>query len=206
MNKSLEQYLSSMDVELPAAARAGLFAFPDLLAKWNRVYNLTAIRSPERMLTHHLLDSLAILPYLHGARLLDVGSGAGLPAIPLALARPDLSVTALDSNAKKVRFITQAKLELQLDNLEAVQGRVETFHAPAPYSCIVSRAFASISRFVDTSSALLAVDGRMLAMKGTRPDDEIEALPAGYRVLAVHSLQIPGLDAARHLVEITRAN
>jgi 16S rRNA (guanine527-N7)-methyltransferase len=171
-----------------------------LLEKWNRVYNLTAIREPERMVTHHLLDSLAILPHVRGPRALDVGSGAGLPGIPLAIAAPELAVTLLDSSHKKAAFLQQAVAELGLANATVVADRVESWQTDARFDTIVSRAFADLGEFTAAAARLLAPGGVIAAMKGVHPHDEIERLPAGFRVREVLRLEVPLLDAERHLV------
>jgi 16S rRNA (guanine527-N7)-methyltransferase len=176
-----------------------------LLEKWNRVYNLTAIREPERMVTHHVLDSLAILPHVRGPRILDVGSGAGLPGIPLALASPDFAVTLLDSNHKKVAFLQQAVAELRLANAAVVAARVESWQSDARFDTVVSRAFADLGEFVAAAARLLAPGGIIAAMKGIHPRDEIERLPAGFRVRDVVKLDVPLLDAERHVALVEPA-
>jgi 16S rRNA (guanine527-N7)-methyltransferase len=176
-----------------------------LLEKWNRVYNLTAIREPERMVTHHLLDSLAILPHLRGPNVLDVGSGAGLPGIPLAIASPGLAVTLLDSNHKKAAFLQQAAAELHVASVTVVAERVESWRTDARFETIVSRAFADLGEFVSAAARLLAPGGTIAAMKGVHPHDEIERLPAGFRVREVLKLEVPLLDAERHLVFVEPA-
>jgi 16S rRNA (guanine527-N7)-methyltransferase len=179
---------------------ATLERYLDLLEKWNRVYNLTAIRERSRMVTHHLLDSLAVLPHVRGPRVLDVGSGAGLPGIPLAVAGPALHVTLLESNHKKSAFLTQAVAELQLANVQVVTERVESWQPEARFDTIVSRAFAELGEFASLAGRLLAPQGVLAAMKGVHPFEEIERLPQGYRVQQVVRLRVPGLDAERHLV------
>jgi len=179
---------------------ATLERYLDLLEKWNRVYNLTAIRERSRMVTHHLLDSLAVLPHVRGPRMLDVGSGAGLPGIPLAVASPALHVTLLESNHKKSAFLTQAVAELQLANVQVVMERVESWQPEARFDTIVSRAFAELGEFASLAGRLLAPQGVLAAMKGVHPFEEIERLPQGYRVQQVVRLRVPGLDAERHLV------
>jgi len=179
---------------------ATLERYLDLLEKWNRVYNLTAIRERSRMVTHHLLDSLAVLPHVRGPRVLDVGSGAGLPGIPLAVAGPALHVTLLESNHKKSAFLTQAVAELQLANVQVVMERVESWQPEARFDTIVSRAFAELGEFASLAGRLLAPQGVLAAMKGVHPFEEIERLPQGYRVQQVVRLRVPGLDAERHLV------
>lgn len=179
---------------------ATLERYLDLLEKWNRVYNLTAIRERSRMVTHHLLDSLAVLPHVRGPRVLDVGSGAGLPGIPLAVAGPALHVTLLESNHKKSAFLTQAVAELQLANVQVVAERVESWQTETRFDTIVSRAFAELGEFATLAGRLLAPQGVLAAMKGVHPFEEIERLPQGYRVQQVLRLRVPGLDAERHLV------
>ena len=176
-----------------------------LLEKWNRVYNLTAIREPERMVTHHVLDSLAILPHVRGPRVLDVGSGAGLPGIPLAIAAPALAVTLLDSNHKKAAFLQQAVGDLRLTNATIVAERVESWRTETRFDTIVSRAFADLGEFVAAAARLLAPGGTIAAMKGVHPHDEIERLPAGFRVREVVKLDVPLLDAERHVVLVEPA-
>jgi len=191
---------------LPANAREKLDAYIALLAKWNATYNLTAIREPERMVTHHILDALAVLPHLPdtvsrpGLRLLDVGSGGGVPAIPLAIAQPDWRVVALDSNHKKGAFLQQAISELPLPNAEAVIARVEEYVPTAPFDIVISRAFADLATFVNSSARHLAPNGVLVAMKGVFPDEEIDELPPNMRVVATPALHVPGLDAERHLI------
>ncbi len=203
--KLLRQGLQEMGVDLPAPALEKLLAFLALLEKWNRSYNLTAVRDPEQMVPRHLLDSLTVLPYLQGPRVLDIGTGAGLPGIPLALARPDLAFTLLDSNAKKTRFATQAMHELGLKNVIIVQERVEKFHPETKFDTLIARAFASIPDMLAASRHLCAAQGRFLVMKGVFPQEELAAVTDGYRA-EVKALHIPGLDAARHLVILMPVN
>jgi 16S rRNA (guanine527-N7)-methyltransferase len=190
--------LAALDLDLPPAAPAQLLAFRDLLLKWNKTYNLTALRDPDQAISHHLLDSLAILPHVGDGPLLDVGSGGGLPGIPLAIARPDLSVSMVDTVQKKATFLQQAAIQLGLKNVAVHHARVENL--PGQYAQISSRAFAELALFVSLTRHLLAPGGRWLAMKGVRPDDEIRALPDDVTVDAVIPLSVPGLDAERHLI------
>ena len=196
--------LAALGLSLPAESTARLLEFVELLQRWNQAYNLTAVRDPAEMLTKHLLDSLAVLPYVSRGPVEDVGAGAGLPGIPLAIARPDLRFTLLDSNGKKTRFMVQAAASLKLHNVEVVQARVEGYRPPVPFATVLSRAFASLGEFVRLAGAGCAPGGRLLAMKGARPEQELTDIPAGYRVLGVHPLKVPGLDAERCLVEIEK--
>ena len=192
--------VAALGLSLPEDVEAKLSAYLALLDKWNRVYNLTAVRETERMVSHHLLDSLAIVPFVEIGRVLDVGSGGGLPGIPLAIARPDLQVTLIDSVAKKTAFLLQAKTELGLENVSVVTGRVETHQDAAGFNTITSRAFSDLKEFVTLTRHLLAPGGRWLAMKGLHPHEEITQLPQWARLSAEHVLTIPGLDATRHLI------
>jgi 16S rRNA (guanine527-N7)-methyltransferase len=190
-------------VPLAADDRQRLLTFVHLLARWNAAYNLTAVRDPQEMIARHLLDSLVLLPYLHGARVLDIGTGPGLPGIPLALARPDIAFTLLDANAKKTRFVTQAVGELGLKNVEVVQTRVENYRPEQKFDTLVARAFSSIAELLKSAQHLCAPGGRFLAMKGVYPEEELAAIPAEFAVSEVAALKVPGLDAARHLVVVT---
>jgi len=188
----------------PALAEP-LLAYLALLARWNATYNLTAIRDPREMLAKHLLDSLAMHAHLDGIEsLADLGTGPGLPGIPLAIARPGLQVTLVESNGKKARFLREAARQLKLGNASVVESRIETFDAAGRFDAITARALATLPLILQLGGHLLQPQGRLLAMKGVVPGDEIAALPAGWRVAAVHPLRVPGLDAERHLVEIVR--
>ena len=194
---------------LESALATPLLAYLALLARWNATYNLTAIRDPRQMVVLHLLDSLAMAPFLAGAAqagasLADLGTGPGLPGIPLAIARPGLQVTLVESNGKKARFLREAARQLKLGNASVVESRIEAFDAPGRFDAITARALATLPLILQLGGHLLQPQGRLLAMKGVVPDDEIAALPAGWRVAAVHPLRVPGLDAERHLVEIVR--
>ncbi|MCC7327533.1 MAG: 16S rRNA (guanine(527)-N(7))-methyltransferase RsmG [Burkholderiales bacterium] len=198
----------ALGVALTTEQRSRLLGFIALLVKWNRTYNLTAIRAPERMLTHHLLDALAVLPHLPqraGLRVLDVGSGGGIPGIPLAIARPDWQVALADANHKKAAFLMQAAIELRLPNAQALAMRVENLKPAASYDVVISRAFADLATFAAAAAAQQAPHGLLVAMKGVHPEQEIAALPPEMRVLAAPALTVPGLGAARHLVIMQRA-
>jgi 16S rRNA (guanine527-N7)-methyltransferase len=196
----LERGLAALGLKVRAEELARFERYLDLLEKWNRVYNLTAIRSRERMVTHHLLDSLAVLPHVKGPRVLDVGSGAGLPGIPLAIANAELRVTLLDSNHKKTAFLHQAVVELGLKNAAVEAERVESWRTSALFETIVSRAFSELGEFVTASGRLLAPGGILAAMKGVYPGEEVERMPGRFQVVNVVKLAVPELDAERHLV------
>lgn len=188
------------------AASAPLLDYLALLARWNRAYNLTAIRDPAGMVRLHLLDSLAMHAHVRGvARLADLGAGAGLPGIPLALAVPGLSVTLVESAGKKARFMREAVRSLGLGGrVDVVEGRAEALDAPGAYDAVTARALATLPELVGFGGHLLAPGGRLLAMKGQWPEPGDPPLPAGWRVEAVHPLAVPGVDAARHLVVAVR--
>ena len=190
--------LAKLALTLPDEAQLQLLAFRDLLLKWNKTYNLTALRDPAQAISHHLLDSLAILPHVGASTLLDVGSGGGLPGIPLAIAKPELAVSMVDTVQKKTTFLQQAVIELALKNVTVHHARVEAMQGQ--YAQISSRAFAELGLFVSLTRHLLAPNGRWLAMKGVRPDDELKALPADITVEAIIPLTVPGLGAERHLI------
>lgn len=199
----LDHGLDELGIDVDVQARQRLLALLALLHKWNRAYNLTAVRDPEAMVTRHLLDSASVAPAVRGPRLLDVGAGPGLPGLVLAILDPTLAVTLLDSNGKKVRFQRQAVLELGLTNVEPVQVRVEDFSA-VPFDQIISRAFASLADFVTLSDRLLAVDGEWLAMKGPACEDEASRLPASVVLGERRRLSVPGDSAVRHLLHLRR--
>ena len=171
-----------------------------LLNKWNAAYNLTAVRDPAEMFAKHVLDSLAIGPFLQGKNIVDVGSGAGLPGIPLALTYPELQFTLLDSNGKKTRFLTHVVHTLNIPNVQVVQARVEQFKPTHCFDTIVARAFSSLADFLQKTKHLCCADGRFLAMKGQYPAAELAAISSEFKVLASHELSITGLDATRHLI------
>jgi 16S rRNA (guanine527-N7)-methyltransferase len=189
-----------MRLDLPADAQGKLLDYLDLLAKWNRTYNLTAVRDPADMVPRHLLDSLAVLPFVHGRSLADLGSGAGLPGIPLAIARPDIAVTLVESNGKKARFLREAIRSLPLANLAVAQVRVQD--ATGAFDTITARAFASLPDMLTWGGHLLAQDGRWLALKGRADAAELGAVPQDFRVTAVHELHVPGTDGERCVVEL----
>ena len=196
--------LAALGVALPAEGAARLLEFVELLLRWNQAYNLTAVRDPSEMVVKHLLDSLAVLPYVRGTPVQDVGAGAGLPGIPLAIALPDTRFVLLDSNGKKTRFMVQAAASLKLHNVEVVQSRAEGYRPAEPFATVLSRAFASLGEFLRLAGGGCASGGRLLAMKGAYPDEELRDIPEGFRVVGVHPLTVPGLNAERCVVEIEK--
>ena len=201
----LNEGLQQMDLPLREAQRAQLMDYLALMAKWNSVYNLTSLRDPLQMVTHHLLDSLAAVPAFGGARkVLDVGAGGGLPGIVLAIARPDMQVSLIDTVHKKTAFLTQVKAELGLANVTVYTMKVQELKA-GPFDVITSRAFADLSDFVNWSGHLLEEGGKFIALKGVAPSEEQERLPQEWQVKEVRPLKVAKLDAERHLVFIERA-
>lgn len=200
----LAQGVIELGLRLPAGAQQRLLAYLALLQKWNRAYNLTAVRGAQRMVSHHLLDCLAAAPHVAAATILDVGSGAGLPGIPLAVALPDSRVTLLDSNHKKAAFLRQAVIELKLANAEIVCERAETWKPPVAFPVVISRAFSDLAEFISLAGGHAAAGGRLVAMKGVHPHEEIAQLPPGWHLLQVVPLSVPGLRAQRHLVSVGR--
>ena len=201
----LARGLAVMEVDLEQGKQEKLLAFLGLLNKWNRAYNLTAVRDEAQMVSRQLLDSLSILPWVTTDHVLDVGAGGGLPGIPLAITLPDRRFTLLDSNGKKTRFLNQCVLELGLDNVQVIHGRAEDCRPPQPFTQISSRAFTALENLVHWCEGLLANEGEFLAMKGQFPDDEVAALPAGWQVKSSHSLDVPDADGERHLLVVARA-
>ena len=202
----LQEGLDALGLALDAHRQAQLSAYLALLAKWNKTYNLTAIREPARMVTHHVLDALAVLPHLPASpslRVLDVGSGGGVPGVPLAIARPDWRVVMVDPNHKKAAFLTQATIELRLPNAVAHAARAEDLRNEAPFDIVISRAFADLATFAATSARHLAPRGILVAMKGVHPQDEIADLKEAFAIESI-ALDVPGLDAARHLIILRR--
>jgi 16S rRNA (guanine527-N7)-methyltransferase len=200
---ALERGLEQLALALPVSAREQLLQYLALLAKWNRIYNLTAIRDPLGMVSHHLLDSLAVIPHLAlppGARIADTGSGAGLPGIPLALANPEWQVALIEANQKKAAFLRQASIELDLSNVEVHEGRVEAWRPTDRFALVISRAFTRLAEFVATCRHLVASGGLLAAMKGKHPQAELADLPADVHCRAVIALEVPFLEAERHLV------
>jgi 16S rRNA (guanine527-N7)-methyltransferase len=193
-----------LGVDLTEAQHEKLLGYLALLIKWNKAYNLTAVRDPDEMVSRHLLDSLSVVPFIEGERQLDVGSGGGMPGIPLAILFPDMNVTCLDSNGKKTRFLTQVKLELKLDNLEVIHSRAEAFKPQVPFNGIISRAFSSLEDFTQWTRHMGDKETRWLAMKGLHPADELVALPADFHLESAQALAVPGCQGQRHLLILRR--
>jgi 16S rRNA (guanine527-N7)-methyltransferase len=198
--------LQALGLDLAREQHEKLAAHLQLVEKWNRIHNLTAVRETDQMVVLHVLDSLTVLPHLrHAESVLDVGTGAGFPGIPIAIARPDLEVVLLDSSRKKCAFLEQAKAELRLGNVAVVCERVEQWRPDRRFDAVVSRAFAELSDFVAQARHLVAPGGRLLAMKGVYPFDEIARVPPSHRVTEVIELVVPSLEAKRHLVSLEAA-
>lgn len=204
--EELTQGAATLGVALDARQHELLMGYLALLIKWNKAYNLTAVRNPDEMVSRHLLDSLSVVPFVaeRGNNWLDVGSGGGMPGVPLAILFPERRFTLLDSNGKKTRFLTQVKLELGLDNLGVVNARVEAFRPEQPFAGIVSRAFSALEDFANWTRHLGDRDTHWLAMKGLRPDDELARMPEDFKVEAEHTLAVPGCQGQRHLLILRR--
>lgn len=205
IERSILEGSERLGIQLIPEAATRLGGYLALLERWNHAYNLTAVRDPEAMVVRHVLDSLSILPWLAGPQVLDVGSGAGLPGIPLAIARPDHRFCLVDSNGKRTRFLNQVVAELRLKNVGVARSRIEDYQPNTLFDSVVSRAFSTLADLVVDAGRLCAPAGRLLAMKGVFPDDELVRLPPGYAVIGVYPLRVPRLDAERHLVHLAPA-
>lgn len=204
LTATLDAGLAGLDLPLPEAVRARLLAYVGLLEKWNRTYNLTAVREPEAMVTQHILDTLATLPHLPGGSLADIGSGGGIPGLPIAIAQPERPVALVESNQKKAAFLRQAVIELSLPNVEVCEGRVESL-AGRTFDVLISRALSELPEFARMAGHLVANGGSMATMKGLYPHEELAAIQPPWRVRDVIPLTVPGLAAARHLVLAERS-
>ncbi|OKP01851.1 16S rRNA (guanine(527)-N(7))-methyltransferase RsmG [Xenorhabdus eapokensis] len=201
MLNKLESLLAKTELQLTLEQKQQLIAYVDMLNKWNKAYNLTSVRDPEQMLVRHIMDSIVVNPFLHGTRFIDVGTGPGLPGIPLAIVRPDSHFTLLDSLGKRVCFLRQVQHELGLNNIEPVQSRVEEFIPEPPFDGVISRAFASLQDMLSWCSHLpKPLEGRFYALKGVLPAEELSQLPTGVVLDTVIPLQVAELDEQRHLV------
>ncbi len=205
MDKLWDSGLQQLNCTLDEAQLASLKHYVELLNRWNKAYNLTAIRDPKEMIPLHVFDSLVVADLIKGDNCLDVGSGAGLPTIPLAIMQPQRQFTALDTNSKKTRFIQQAVIELSLKNVTVEHARVEKWQTNQTFDAIISRAFASIYDFVTTSSTHLSENGVLYAMKGRYPEEEIHYLPKEFQLIESHQLEVPYVDGQRHLLEIKKS-
>ena len=203
LRRRLDDGLAVLGLDLSDAVRDRLIAYVELLARWNAAYNLTAVRDPGEMVARHLLDSLAIAPHVTGTTLADLGSGAGLPGIPLALVAPERQVTLVDSNGKKARFLREAVRALKLANVRVIEGRVQD--VPGQFDCVTARAFATLADMLGWAGGLLADGGSWLAMKGKVDEAEIAAVPAGFRVDRIVALQVPATVGERHLIVVRKA-
>jgi 16S rRNA (guanine527-N7)-methyltransferase len=203
---TLQSGVDKLGLSIPSDKQASMLAYLRLVEKWNRVYNLTAVRGIRKLLIRHLLDSLTVLPHLCGRRILDIGTGAGLPGIPLALAAPELQLVLLDSNAKRIRFLRQVVAELALDNVTLVQDRVEEYRSGEKFDTLVSRAYTSLAAMIESSGHLLSDDGCIIAMKGLWPGDETTTIPEGFHIDRVIDTHVPELNEQRHLVLCRREN
>lgn len=207
MKKALSEGILQLGLKLNSSQQDSLLVYVDLMKKWNKVFNLTAIEGSEHILSHHILDSLSVIPYMSGARVLDVGSGAGFPGIPLAIALPEWQFVLLDCNGKKTRFLLQSVLELGLENVEVVKSRLEEYLPTQSFDTVISRAFSSLSVLIRATTHVCAHKGHILAMKGRYPEQELQELGDSARqVIDIYNIKVPGLNAERHLVRLQAKN
>jgi 16S rRNA (guanine527-N7)-methyltransferase len=207
MEKLLQQLqhgCKALALNVSEERQVKLVAYVELIAKWNKAFNLTSVRDPGEMISRHILDSLAILPYLEGGSLLDVGTGAGLPGIPVAILKPEMAVTLLDSNSKKTRFLQQAKAELKLENITVVHSRVEDADLPK-FDLVSARAFSTIDDIIDLAGRHCDDAGCLVLMKGLYPEEELQAVTDGFSLQDIQSLDVPGCEGQRHLVRLRKS-
>ncbi|OUR65775.1 16S rRNA (guanine(527)-N(7))-methyltransferase RsmG [Methylophaga sp. 42_25_T18] len=204
MLQQLQQGCETLGLDVSDEKLAKLIAYVQLLAKWNKAFNLTSVREPQEMISRHILDSLAIQPYLSGDSLLDVGTGAGLPGIPLAIVRPEMTITLLDSNSKKTRFLQQAKAELALESVTVIHSRVEQADLPK-FDLVTARAFSTIDDIIDLAGRHCDDAGCLVLMKGVYPEEELQAVTNGFSLQDVVSLDVPGCEGQRHLVRLIKS-
>ncbi|MGB9096009.1 16S rRNA (guanine(527)-N(7))-methyltransferase RsmG [Erwinia sp.] len=205
MITKLTSLLKAAAISLSDQQKKQLVGYVEMLNKWNKAYNLTSVRDPEQMLIRHIMDSIVVEPHLRGSRFIDVGTGPGLPGVPLAIVRPEAHFTLLDSLGKRIRFLKQVQHELKLTNIEPVQSRVEDFPAEPPFDGVISRAFASLNDMLSWCHHLPGQTGQFYALKGVVPDDELASLPAGFSVDRVVKLAVPQLEGERHLIVVNVA-
>lgn len=202
--QQLQQGCKALALDVSEERQVKLVAYVELIAKWNKAFNLTSVRDPGEMISRHILDSLAILPYLEGDSLLDVGTGAGLPGIPVAILKPEMAVTLLDSNSKKTRFLQQAKAELKLENITVVHSRVEEADLPK-FDLVTARAFSTIDDIIDLAGRHCDDAGCLVLMKGLYPEEELQAVTNGFSLQDIQSLDVPGCEGQRHLVRLRKS-
>jgi 16S rRNA (guanine527-N7)-methyltransferase len=200
----LQQLISATDLVITSAQEQQLIALVAMLHKWNKAYNLTSVRDPQEMLVRHILDSLVVSPYLHGDHIIDVGTGPGLPGLPLAICNPDKQFVLLDSLGKRINFIRQVIHELKLTNVTPVLARVQDYQPNQGFSSVISRAFASLADMLSWCHHLPSADGRFIALKGQPTEEELATVALPYTVKGVYALHVPELNAARHVVEIQK--
>lgn len=202
--QQLQQGCKALALDVSEQQQSTLIAYVELIAKWNKAFNLTSVREPVEMVSRHILDSLAILPYLQGKSLLDVGSGAGLPGVPVAILNPEMAVTLLDSNSKKTRFLQQVKAELGLENITVVHSRVEQADLPK-FDLVTARAFSTIDDIIDLAGRHCDDAGCLVLMKGLYPEEELQAVTDGFSLQDITSLDVPGCEGQRHLVRLIKS-
>lgn len=199
----LKQACEQLPFSVSESQQAKLLAFLSLIYKWNKAYNLTSVRDPLAMVTVHLVDSVAVYPHLQGNRFIDVGTGPGLPGVPLAILCPEANFVLLDSLGKRIRFLKQVAFELKLANIEPIQSRVEQY-SPSDFDAVITRAYASIEQMLSSCQHLVNKDGEFLALKGQYPSDELNSVPNGYTISGTAPINVPGLDAERHVIKIKK--
>lgn len=205
LSKSLADGIHQLNLNIDRTKQEGLLAYLEQLLKWNKVYNLSGIKEPARMLSLHILDSLSVLPFIEEETLIDVGTGAGLPGMPIAICNPNKEVCLLDSVGKKTRFLFHVSTELNIKNVAIIQDRVENFRSDKSFDIVISRAYSSLFGLIVQTRHLLGEQSKLLAMKGLYPQEELKELPGGFKLLKAHELRIPGITQPRHLLEIIRA-
>ncbi len=204
LSRHLADGINQLNLNIDDKKQVLLLAYLEQLAKWNKTYSLSGIKEPARMVSIHLLDSLSVLPFINGESILDVGTGAGLPGMPIAISQPNKKISLLDSNGKKTRFLFQASTQLNMKNVDVINDRVENYQSQFGFDIILSRAYSSLAQFITQTRHLLGEKSKLLAMKGHYPQTELAGLPNDFKLHNVHELQIPGEAGARHLLELVR--